>query len=465
MNIGRTDVIWNYVATFLQIGAGILLLPLILRVFPQETVAVWTIFSTMIAFTGLLDFGFHPSFARNVSYVVSGVRELKITGYQMVENPNGTIDYGLFKGLIHAMRWFYSRVAMILFLLLATAGTYYIYVVLQTYSGNHAEVYVSWALLCIINSYSLYTMYYDALMQGKGLIKQSKQIKIIGQSAYLMVAVGLLLFRFNLIAIVGAQAVSIVLIRLLSYRCVYTAEFRRLLHSAKAQARKELLKQIYPNAVKVGLTGLGGFLVTRSAIIIGALYLSLGEIASYGITLQIIGLITAIAGVYFATYQPKIAQYRIQNEPAAIKSIYLKGCVLLLGAFSVGGFALLFWGDWALHFIGSNTQLLPRALIAVALLIGLLEANHANAGNILLTRNEVPFFKASIFAGITTLILLFIFMKYTDMGVWGMLLAPGIAQGCYQNWKWPLTVAKELKIKRGDLHRNRLPDVRLLRKQ
>jgi len=44
INIGRKDVLWNYAATFLQIGVGVILLPFILRVFPQETVAIWTIF-------------------------------------------------------------------------------------------------------------------------------------------------------------------------------------------------------------------------------------------------------------------------------------------------------------------------------------------------------------------------------------------------------------------------------------
>ncbi|MDR2840450.1 MAG: polysaccharide biosynthesis protein, partial [Paludibacter sp.] len=103
MEINRKDVLWNYVATFLQIGAGIILFPLILRAFPQETVAIWTIFTTIVALTSLLDFGFNPSFARNVSYVMSGVTELKTTGFQIVENNNGKIDYSLFKGLIKAM--------------------------------------------------------------------------------------------------------------------------------------------------------------------------------------------------------------------------------------------------------------------------------------------------------------------------------------------------------------------------
>ena len=96
-------------------------------------------------------------------------------------------------------------------MLLATAGTYYMHTVLKSYSDDHTEVYIAWAILVAINSYSLYTLYYDSLMQGKGLIKRSKQIQIIGQSMYLIVAVVLILLRFNLIAVVSAQALSVII--------------------------------------------------------------------------------------------------------------------------------------------------------------------------------------------------------------------------------------------------------------
>jgi O-antigen/teichoic acid export membrane protein len=294
-------------------------------------------------------------------------------------------------------------------------------------------------------------MYFDSLMQGKGLIKRSKQIKIVGQSVYLIVAVALILLRFNLIAVVSAQALSIVIIRILSYKAVYTIEFKQLLQSVQARARKEILKPIYPNAVKVGLTGLGAFLVIRASTIIGSLYLSLEEIASYGITIQIVAIISSIAGVYFATYQPKIVQYRVQNDNAAIKQLYIKGSMLLFGTFLLGSVVLVFFGQWALNVIGSQTPLLSKSYMIVALFVYLLETNHGQAGNILLTKNEVPFFKAALFSGAFTVILLFVFLGYTGFGIWGLILAQGIAQGCYQNWKWPIKVMKELCVKRSDI--------------
>jgi hypothetical protein len=52
------------------------------------------------------------------------------------------------------------------------------------------------------------------------------------------------------------------------------------------------MSAIYPNAVKVGLTNLGGFLVTKSAVLMGAAYLPLSVVASYGITVQVLDIIS-----------------------------------------------------------------------------------------------------------------------------------------------------------------------------
>jgi O-antigen/teichoic acid export membrane protein len=425
-----------------------------LRVFPQETVAIWTIFTTIIGLTGLLDFGFNPSFARNVSYIVSGVKELKVTGYNTVENDNSEINYSLFKGLINAMRWFYARVAAILFVLLTTVGTYYIYTVLKTYSANHMEVYIAWIILVIINSYSLYTMYYDALMQGQGLIKRSKQIQIIGQSVYLIVAIVLILLRFNLIAIVSAQALSIIIRRILAYRTIYTAEFRQHIHTVKAQARKEILKLIYPNAIKLGLNNIGWLCALRSPLIIGALYLSLDIIASFGITMQIVEIIETSAVVYFFTYLPKITQYRVKEGNIALKKIYLKSCWIQFFVFLAGGLILIMYGNDVLEIIKSKTFLLSSSFIIVTLVVLFLRSNHGIAELMLLTKNHVPFFKAMLVAGIMTVILLFLFLEYTNLGVWSLILARGIAQGCYQNWKWPLCIMKELNVTKRDIYKS-----------
>jgi hypothetical protein len=68
------------------------------------------------------------------------------------------------------------------------------------------------------------------------------------------------------------------------------------------------------------------------------------------------------------------------------------------------------------------------------------------SGWVLVSKNEVPFFKSSLVTAGATIIFLILFLQYTHWDVIGMLLAPAIAQGVYQTWKLPITVMKELGI-------------------
>lgn len=452
IQIGRKDIFWNYGATFLKIAASALLLPFILRMMPAEMVGIWTVFMTITAFASLLDFGFSNSFTRNVSYVFSGVKNLKTNGFDLVDQEDSTIDYGLLKGVITAMRWFYLRMAIILLLILATLGTWYVYSLLQNYKGNPEEVYIAWIILCVINTYNLYTLYYDSLLQGKGLIKRSKQIVIVGQTIYLGIAAILIINGFGLIAIVSAQASSVIIVRLLSYRSFFTHDIKQKINDSITRHKNEVLKAITPNALKIGLTSLGGFMIQRSATIIGSLYLSLEEIASYGITMQLIGVIASLAAIYTATYQPKIAQFRVMENNLGIKEIYLKGQLILLLTYIIGGLGLLILGEWGIRLIGSQTQLMSKGLVILALILSFEQSNLIIAGGILLSRNEVPFFKAAIVSGIFIVIGLLVIFRLFHWGLLVMIIVPLIVDISYQTWKWPLEVKKELNIGLKDIH-------------
>ncbi|TVZ16938.1 O-unit flippase-like protein [Maribacter sp. MAR_2009_72] len=451
MNITKKDVLWNYAATFLRIASSALLFPFILKMMPAEMVGIWTIFITITAFAALLDFGFNPSFARNVSYIFSGVKNLHVEGFEKNTEQNVIIDYGLLKGIIFSMKWFYSRIAIALFFLLITFGTYYIYSLMDNYTGDKLEVYIAWSLLCLITTYNLYTLYYDSLLQGSGLIKKSKQIIIIGQLIYLLIAVIFILMGYGLIAIVMAQLVSVIIKRYLSYIHFFNKEMKNHIKIAVTRDKTKILKAITPNALKIGLTSFGGFLVSKSAIIIGSLYITLEEIASYGISVQIVGIVAGLGGIYTSTFIPKISQLRILQNYKKIKQIYIRGQFILVLTYIIIGFFILVLGSWFLNLIGSQTQLLRFELLILLLFLSLVETNLTIAGNILLTLNKVPFFKASLISGIFITIGLLITFNITDLGILSMILVPLIVNLCYQGWKWPLEVKKDLKISFSDL--------------
>lgn len=450
MKINKTDVLWNYAATFLRVASYALLLPFILRTMAPEMVGVWSVFIAINSFAALLDLGFSPSFTRNVTYIFSGVKTLKKSGFEPDETGSLSVDYGLLKGTIVAMKWFYLRMAVVLLLLLGSLGTWYMHTVLKTYKGNQTEIYVSWVVLCIILTYNIYTQYLDCLLQGKGLVKRSKQIVIAGQSVYLVIAAALIIAKFGLLAIISAQAVSVIIIRALINRSFFTPEIKEHLRTAIPRDKNEVLRAIYPNAIKIGLTWIGAFVIQRSSILVGSLHLSLDNIASYGITVQLISMMANFSLIYTSTYTPKIVQLRVVQDIPAIKNVYLRGQAVLMITYVAGSMAILFLGEWALHLIGSKTVMMPFFITAAAIVIAFLESNHGMAAGVLLTNNEVPFFKASLTAAAVTITLLLSMFYFTHLGLWAMVLAPGIAQ-LYNNWRWPYELSKQLSISPKDV--------------
>ena len=59
IKINKSDLVWNYAATFLKIGSSILLMPIILHKMSPESVGIWNIFLTISFFLSLVDFGFN----------------------------------------------------------------------------------------------------------------------------------------------------------------------------------------------------------------------------------------------------------------------------------------------------------------------------------------------------------------------------------------------------------------------
>jgi O-antigen/teichoic acid export membrane protein len=450
MQINKIDVLWNYSATFFKIASSAILLPIILHVLPSQEVGIWAIFSSISALIFLLDLGFNSSFARNVTYVFSGVQSLKKEGFND-KIEKGVLNYELLNGVLNAMKWFYSRVSVVLLIILLTIGSWYIWKILKGFEGDKTEIIVAWLLYCIISTYNLYTLYYDALLEGRGLIRVSKQITILGNVLYLVVGATLVFCGLGLVALVCAQLVSIILIRTLSYKIFFTKDLQSALQVAASAPRSEILSAVSPNALKYGLTSLGGFMIQKSAVFIGSLFITLSAIASFGITKQLVDILVAVANITLATYLPQITKLRVDGDLKRIKEIYLKGILISNMVFIGGAFVIIFLGQPILSLLNSNTNLVPYEVIAAMAFSALVGLNSGISGAVISTRNEIPFMKPSLYSGLATIVALLVIFKFTNLGVLGMALAPGLVDLCYQGWKWPLVVFKELEVKWKDI--------------
>ena len=447
IKISKVDLYWNYGATFLKIGSSILLMPLILNKMSPSSVGIWNIFLTISFFLSLVDFGFNASFTRHITYIFSGIKEISMTGFIWDKSNQKTEqDFELLKSIIQTMRSFYLKLSIITFVLMCTIGSLYINSIIKSYPGDHTIILVSWFLFVIVNCYNLYTLYYETLLLGRGLMKKSKQLIIIGQIAYLLVAGILILIGYDLLAIVIGQFVSVIIVRSLSYRIFFTRELVDKLRDTILTKSNHILKKIMPNAIKMGITSFGGFLVQRSSILIGSLYLNLEQVASYGISLQVINLIASLAVIYQSTYLPKINQLRLIGDLGGLKQLHIKSKLVFIITFLFGCIFIYYFAPIALKYLSSSTQLVSGNILILMFLVAFIENNIILASNIILSKNEVPFYKASLLSGFFIVIGLIFIFKYTDFGILNLVLVPLIIDILYQGWKWPLDVIRDLNI-------------------
>ena len=148
--------------------------------------------------------------------------------------------------------------------------------------------------------------------------------------------------------------------------------------------------------------------------------------------------------VWYTAYTPRLAQCRASNDIIQLRTYYIRCTLTYTVIFALGGCLWIGVGDWVLNVINSQTSFLPTPLLVLALIVAFLEHNHAQSAGFIMADNRIPFFIPSLVSGAATVFLLWMFLCPFSMGLIALILAPGLAQLAYQNWKWPSVVIKEL---------------------
>lgn len=444
----KGDVIWNFAASFLKVGSSAILLPVILSSLSSNEIGFYFILTTMNYLTSIIDFGFSSTFGRNVTYVFQGVKKFHSEG--ITDSISKDIDYRLLKSLIIVMKRYYFFSSIVLGVLSIFIGELFLFSNLQAENINNVRLvfYVN----VVVNLYTLFSQYYSSLLLGSGKISQLKKFTIFGQLLFILLASITVLFGFGLVGVVISQGIGIYLTRWLSKRSFFDNNMTSKISSLNKLDLKRIFRKISPNAIKLGLTSLGAFAVTRSSMFIGTEYLSIEEIGVWGVVMQF-GLIpTVIISAYYSSYLPEIAALRVTGNTKKISSIYMRAVLVNLFVHIVVCLLILLVGSWIFSILTFNISFPSSVLIALYFVVVFLENNHTIAAHFLVSKNSVPFYKASLFAGFSTIFLLVLFLDKFKLDLLAMVLAPGLAQVVYQNWKWPSLLIKDLNISFLNLH-------------
>ena len=444
--VSKRDVVWSYLGQFFSIASGLITLPLVLRMLSTEEIGMNYLMLTLGSLVSLFDFGFSPQFGRNISYVFSGVKELRREG---VETPKGllAVDYRLLATMIKTARFVYLRLGLIVLLTMLSFGTAYISHVTHGFINVNNSLLI-WILFSFSTFFNVYYSYYTSLLTGKGLIMESKKAMVFSRLMYITLTYLFLLLGWGLLGVTLANLIAPFINRGISYKYFFSDEVKNKInqHTVPKSEVIKLFNIIWHNAQKLGLVFVGSYAISKLSLFLAGLYLSMEEIASYGLMMQLVGLISSVAMTLYFAYQPRFASLRVQNDQRQLVDSFSFTLIVFYFLFIVGGVSLILFGPWLLMIIKSNAMLPSIWILVFYLLITLLENNHSCFATLIVTKNNIPFVIPSLLAGGLIGIGSFISLKFTALGILGLVIVQGFCQLIYNNWKWPLEVLREFNI-------------------
>lgn len=445
VEITKKDVTWSYVAKLFQIGSGLVTLPLILRLLTKEEVGMNYLMLTVSSIVGLMDFGFSPQFGRNFTYVNSGARRLCREGVE--EERGGSIDWHLLSVLISTARFVYRRLSVLALIVMLTFGTGYIWYLTEGFTNVNNSLYI-WILYSFSTYFNIYFSYYSSLLTGSGMIRESSQAAILSKSAYLVLCTLFLLLGWGLFAVVAANFIAPFVQRYVSYRAYFKPELKARLAEQTVTRKdiRETFSVIWFNAKKLGINFIGAYAVNKMGMFIIGFFLPLATIGSYGLLTQLTTIVSGIANTMFVTYLPKVSNCRVTGDRPMLKRTISFSMVVGQIIMLAGALGIIFVAPYLLELIKSQTMLPSRLICVLYLVIVALELNHSEFASVISTENKIPYVVPSLVSGGVIVLLTFIALKFTTLGLLGVVLVQGIVQAAYNNWRWPLWVFRELDM-------------------
>jgi O-antigen/teichoic acid export membrane protein len=445
-DISNKDVVWGFVAQGLNIGAGILLLPVLIVFLPPEEVSLWLIFVTLTSLGQVLEFGFQPTIVRNVAYLYSGSQSLIQTG--LPDNSHDSvrcINLNLLAELLVTSRFIYSCIFLVAATFIMFGGLLYVNSIL-TFSQDRSASLLAWALYCSGQLLNFLFGYYNAFLQGRGQVTQSNKIIAVHRGAFLIGSIFVIVQGYGLLG-VGVVGVSSAIMGRVVAKIYFDRDndipHKRIFEAGKIIKNNLLI--IWHNTFRLGIVQVAGFLALRGNILLATTYLGLVEASDYSLTVTLLLALNAISIVISQVHMPKLSALQYSRDLHYLRKVMAKIVIFSVIIYLFGSVFVIFILPSIIKLAEFNISLLTYPYLHILIAIYFLELMHSIASTYLTTQNNIPFFKASIFTGVGVVFLSFVLLPY--FGIAALLISQGVTQLCYNNWKWPLEMLKNLNLR------------------
>ncbi|MCX6922735.1 MAG: hypothetical protein NT154_05905, partial [Verrucomicrobia bacterium] len=309
-----STVMWSWVFNGLRLATGLLLLPLVCAKLSKEELGMYYILYSQVALATVIDFGFSPTILRFVSYAMGGAETIQAHGVS--KGTGSGPNFGLLWQLFFTTRALYRVMALIVLVILGAWGTYLVELrIHETPSPNVTRV--AWVITLLATVLNVYSSWAPVFLRGMDEVLVSVRITVLASAVRFLVAVGLLLAGAGLMSLPLGDLVGSLLQQVIA-RLACLRRLRRQPPPNKVAVWQNL-RTLWPNSWRLGLLSVAGYLTVNGNMAICLSVLGLAANARYGLSVQLLGVISGMAGVWTQVKWQVIGQQRARHDHAAIQ--------------------------------------------------------------------------------------------------------------------------------------------------
>ena len=441
----KKDIIWSYVGIITSMGTNFAILPFLIKYLSSDMLGLWYVYLSIGGIVILFDFGFNPTFARNIAYCWSGAKSLERQGVVFSESQGP--NYELLTKVIAICEKLYLRIALVALIILAIPGTLYVFRI----SGNlfNSTILISWFIYVLAVVANLYYGYYATLLRGVGAISDYNKANVIARIIQISTSITLLMLGFGIIGVSLAYLLNGMFIRLISRNKFYSYSNMKCklknYTSFEDVELKTIFFNIFSNAKKDGVVFVSNYLAGQCSTLVCSTYLTLSQTGAYSIAVQLATAIATIAAALFTAYLPSFQSLYINNNIEQTKKMLSSSMVIYTVLYWLGFVVLMCVGIPFIKWI-KPSAILESSIIATVFVYEFLYKRHSYYASYISCTNSIPYVTSYIISSIGGLALSIILIRAFDLEIWGLILGQLIIQLAYNNWKWPQYVRNMLGI-------------------
>jgi O-antigen/teichoic acid export membrane protein len=430
-----SSVFWSWLMNGLRMTSGLIVLPLLIHYLPKPEFDMYFVFLSFWALIPIIDFGFVHNFGRAIAYAMAGASRLLTEGYEPEPNAKGP-NYQLLFTILNTTRFLYRWFAIGTLAIFATIGTWIIFKGVKE-TTSPTITWIAWGLMIIAIALEIYLAWWNNALMNMNRVRLALQYTVLAMMVRLIILTGLLIGGASLLSLPISNIISSLVQRVLS-RIAVLKELPKPIPPPNQEAIKSTILQLWPNTWRTGIHLFSGYLSTQAMTLVCLKTMGLATSGMYGFTNQLLNIASSIAQAWTQVKWPYINQLRIKGDLSTLEKILRVRVWLQFTTYILIALIIVFLIPHLLSKHHSGKTLLPSPWLELMAGLKFFELSLTLSTTLIFTENRMPFFWATTFTNLASVILAVVLVKLTSLDLGAVILPPLILGLAYNFWKWPI---------------------------